>query len=142
MPVTEALDRVLEILRTTELYSPQFGAKDDDPHANDLVGGLVSVSVLAGCRLGPAALACFLRLLVDSLPHTALFVCGVSQGLDHPLPRLSCPPAEPSPTCGLSGGVGGTGGPQLGTEGGACLGQPACLLRWVSIFTLVDLNKI
>uniref|UniRef100_A0A2I3HD45 Phosphodiesterase n=1 Tax=Nomascus leucogenys TaxID=61853 RepID=A0A2I3HD45_NOMLE len=42
MPVTEALDRVLEILRTTELYSPQFGAKDDDPHANDLVGGLMS----------------------------------------------------------------------------------------------------
>ncbi|XP_037689055.1 high affinity cAMP-specific and IBMX-insensitive 3',5'-cyclic phosphodiesterase 8A isoform X3 [Choloepus didactylus] len=42
MPVTEALDRVLEILRTTELYSPQFGVKDDDPHANDLVGGLVS----------------------------------------------------------------------------------------------------
>ncbi|XP_040113428.1 high affinity cAMP-specific and IBMX-insensitive 3',5'-cyclic phosphodiesterase 8A isoform X2 [Oryx dammah] len=42
MPVTEALDRVLEILRTTELYSPQFGAKDADPHANDLVGGLVS----------------------------------------------------------------------------------------------------
>lgn len=45
MPVTEALDRVLEILRTTELYSPQFGAKDDDPHANDLVGGLMSVSI-------------------------------------------------------------------------------------------------
>ncbi|XP_026923965.1 high affinity cAMP-specific and IBMX-insensitive 3',5'-cyclic phosphodiesterase 8A isoform X2 [Acinonyx jubatus] len=42
MPVTEALDRVLEILRTTELYSPQFGAKDNDPHANDLVGGLMS----------------------------------------------------------------------------------------------------
>ncbi|XP_045417564.1 high affinity cAMP-specific and IBMX-insensitive 3',5'-cyclic phosphodiesterase 8A isoform X2 [Lemur catta] len=42
MPVTEALDRVLEILRTTELYSPQFDAKDDDPHANDLVGALVS----------------------------------------------------------------------------------------------------
>ncbi|CAK7295323.1 High affinity cAMP-specific and IBMX-insensitive 3',5'-cyclic phosphodiesterase 8A [Vulpes lagopus] len=42
MPVTEALDRVLEILRSTELYSPQFGAKDDDPHANDLVGGLMS----------------------------------------------------------------------------------------------------
>ncbi|XP_042796841.1 high affinity cAMP-specific and IBMX-insensitive 3',5'-cyclic phosphodiesterase 8A isoform X2 [Panthera leo] len=42
VPVTEALDRVLEILRTTELYSPQFGAKDDDPHANDLVGGLMS----------------------------------------------------------------------------------------------------
>nr|XP_019599022.1 PREDICTED: high affinity cAMP-specific and IBMX-insensitive 3',5'-cyclic phosphodiesterase 8A isoform X1 [Rhinolophus sinicus] len=42
MPVIEALDRVLEILRTTELYSPQFGAKDDDPHASDLVGGLMS----------------------------------------------------------------------------------------------------
>ncbi|XP_075414155.1 high affinity cAMP-specific and IBMX-insensitive 3',5'-cyclic phosphodiesterase 8A [Tenrec ecaudatus] len=41
MPVTEALDRVLEILRTTELYSPQFGVKDDDPHASDLVGGLM-----------------------------------------------------------------------------------------------------
>ncbi|XP_058150716.1 high affinity cAMP-specific and IBMX-insensitive 3',5'-cyclic phosphodiesterase 8A isoform X1 [Dasypus novemcinctus] len=42
VPVTEALDRVLEILRTTELYSPQFGVKEDDPHASDLVGGLVS----------------------------------------------------------------------------------------------------
>nr|XP_048290916.1 high affinity cAMP-specific and IBMX-insensitive 3',5'-cyclic phosphodiesterase 8A isoform X3 [Myodes glareolus] len=40
-PVTEALDRVLEILRTTELYSPQFNA-EDDPHATDLVGGLMS----------------------------------------------------------------------------------------------------
>lgn len=48
VPVTEALDRVLEILRTTELYSPQFGVKDDDPHANDLVGGLMSVSMLGG----------------------------------------------------------------------------------------------
>uniref|UniRef100_A0A8C0WHZ3 Phosphodiesterase n=1 Tax=Castor canadensis TaxID=51338 RepID=A0A8C0WHZ3_CASCN len=42
MPVTKALDRVLEILRTTELYSPQFSAKEEDPHATDLVGGLVS----------------------------------------------------------------------------------------------------
>ncbi|XP_036590804.1 high affinity cAMP-specific and IBMX-insensitive 3',5'-cyclic phosphodiesterase 8A isoform X2 [Trichosurus vulpecula] len=42
MPVAEALDRVLEILRTTELYSPQLGTKDDDPHASDLVGGLMS----------------------------------------------------------------------------------------------------
>ncbi|XP_015220404.2 high affinity cAMP-specific and IBMX-insensitive 3',5'-cyclic phosphodiesterase 8B isoform X2 [Lepisosteus oculatus] len=40
--VAEALDRVLEILRTTELYSPQLGSKDDDPHTNDLVGGLMS----------------------------------------------------------------------------------------------------
>ena len=41
--VAEALDRVLEILRTTELYSPQLGSKEDDPHTNDLVGGLMSV---------------------------------------------------------------------------------------------------
>ncbi|XP_067874402.1 high affinity cAMP-specific and IBMX-insensitive 3',5'-cyclic phosphodiesterase 8A isoform X2 [Heterodontus francisci] len=40
--VAEALDRVLEILRTTELYSPQLGNKDDDPHASDLVEGLMS----------------------------------------------------------------------------------------------------
>lgn len=147
MPVTEALDRVLEILRTTELYSPQFGAKDDDPHANDLVGGLVSVSVLAGCRLGPAALACFLRLLVDSLPHTALFVCGVSQGLDHPLPRLSCPPAEPSPTCGLSGGGGGYGGTSTWNGGRsvfrtASLSAALGLHFYLRALQVVDLNKI
>ena len=58
MPVTEALDRVLEILRTTELYSPQFGVKDDDPHASDLVGGLMSVS--ARTRLLPAVTSCCL----------------------------------------------------------------------------------
>ncbi|XP_069606093.1 high affinity cAMP-specific and IBMX-insensitive 3',5'-cyclic phosphodiesterase 8B isoform X1 [Ranitomeya imitator] len=40
--VAEALDRVLEILRTTELYSPQLGTKDEDPHTSDLVGGLMS----------------------------------------------------------------------------------------------------
>ncbi|MGH0184906.1 UNVERIFIED_CONTAM: hypothetical protein FKN15_016282 [Acipenser sinensis] len=43
--VAEALDRVLEILRTTELYSPQLGSKDDDPHTSDLVGGLMTVNV-------------------------------------------------------------------------------------------------
>ncbi|KAJ8380396.1 hypothetical protein SKAU_G00011740 [Synaphobranchus kaupii] len=40
--VAEALDRVLEILRTTELYSPQLVSKEDDPHTTDLVGGLMS----------------------------------------------------------------------------------------------------
>lgn len=44
MPVAEALDRALEILRTTELYSPQLGTKDEDPHTSDLVGGLMTVS--------------------------------------------------------------------------------------------------
>ncbi len=47
MPVAEALDRVLEILRTTELYSPQLGTKEEDPHTNDLVGGLMTVSLTA-----------------------------------------------------------------------------------------------
>uniref|UniRef100_A0A8C6ZZ46 Phosphodiesterase n=1 Tax=Nothoprocta perdicaria TaxID=30464 RepID=A0A8C6ZZ46_NOTPE len=42
VPVAEALDRVLEILRTTELYSPQLGTKDEDPHTSDLVGGLMT----------------------------------------------------------------------------------------------------
>ncbi|XP_008402764.1 high affinity cAMP-specific and IBMX-insensitive 3',5'-cyclic phosphodiesterase 8A isoform X3 [Poecilia reticulata] len=42
MPVAEALDRVLEILRTTELYSPQLGTKDEDPHTSNLVGGLMT----------------------------------------------------------------------------------------------------
>ncbi|KAJ8343978.1 hypothetical protein SKAU_G00313070 [Synaphobranchus kaupii] len=41
MPVSDALDRVLEILRTTELYSPQLAPKEEDPHTNDLVGGLM-----------------------------------------------------------------------------------------------------
>uniref|UniRef100_A0A8B9S5Z2 Phosphodiesterase n=1 Tax=Apteryx owenii TaxID=8824 RepID=A0A8B9S5Z2_APTOW len=40
--VAEALDRVLEILRTAELYSPQLGTKDEDPHTSDLVGGLMT----------------------------------------------------------------------------------------------------
>ncbi|XP_064524957.1 high affinity cAMP-specific and IBMX-insensitive 3',5'-cyclic phosphodiesterase 8A isoform X1 [Pseudopipra pipra] len=42
LPVAEALDRALEILRTTELYSPQLGTKDEDPHTSDLVGGLMT----------------------------------------------------------------------------------------------------
>ncbi len=44
LPVVEALDRVLEILRSAELDSPQLGTKDEDPHTNDLVGGLMTVS--------------------------------------------------------------------------------------------------
>ncbi|KAJ8405641.1 hypothetical protein AAFF_G00316210 [Aldrovandia affinis] len=49
--VAEALDRVLEILRTTELYSPQLGSKEDDPHTADLVGGLMSVSDTGQCSV-------------------------------------------------------------------------------------------
>lgn len=48
LPVIEALDHVLEILRTSELYSPKFGVEGEDPHTKDLIGGLMSVSALAG----------------------------------------------------------------------------------------------
>lgn len=50
--VAQALEKVLEILRSTELYSPQLisAAPDNvkpvpaDPVATDLLGGLLSVS--------------------------------------------------------------------------------------------------
>lgn len=71
-PVTEALNRVLEILRTTELYSPQFNA-EDDPHATDLVGGLMSVSLFA-----QAAEVC------SCLPSQRLFELGSRSQAGHP----------------------------------------------------------
>ncbi|XP_038078738.1 high affinity cAMP-specific and IBMX-insensitive 3',5'-cyclic phosphodiesterase 8B-like isoform X3 [Patiria miniata] len=43
--VAQALDRVLEILRTSELYNPQLSAqqvKEDDQMTSDLVGGLMT----------------------------------------------------------------------------------------------------
>jgi len=45
--VVQALDKVLEILRTSELYSPYFAQQmqGEDPMTSDLVGGLVSVSI-------------------------------------------------------------------------------------------------
>ncbi|KAL5004048.1 hypothetical protein ScPMuIL_017504, partial [Solemya velum] len=47
LTVVQALDKVLEILQTSELYSPYFGQpiKDDDPITSDLVGGLVSIEI-------------------------------------------------------------------------------------------------
>ena len=43
----QALDKVLEILRTSELYSPYFSQpmREEDAMTSDLVGGLVSVSI-------------------------------------------------------------------------------------------------
>jgi len=46
--IAQALEKVLEILRTTELYSPQFfeggsKIKSDDPLTTDLLGALLSV---------------------------------------------------------------------------------------------------
>ncbi|XP_068726216.1 high affinity cAMP-specific and IBMX-insensitive 3',5'-cyclic phosphodiesterase 8A-like isoform X4 [Montipora capricornis] len=41
MSVVQALDRVLEILRTAELYSP-FTTTEDEVMTNELVGGLIS----------------------------------------------------------------------------------------------------
>lgn len=61
VPVTEALNRVLDILRNSELYSPQFNA-EDDPHATDLVGGLMSVSLLA-----QATVACLLLFVFSEI---------------------------------------------------------------------------
>lgn len=46
--VVQALDKVLEILQTSQLYSPHFvqPMKEGDTMTSDLVGGLVSVSSL------------------------------------------------------------------------------------------------
>jgi high affinity cAMP-specific and IBMX-insensitive 3',5'-cyclic phosphodiesterase 8 len=44
--VAQALDKVLEILKNSELYSPQFSTQQknpDDQMASDLVSGLISV---------------------------------------------------------------------------------------------------
>ncbi|KAK3588622.1 hypothetical protein CHS0354_021492 [Potamilus streckersoni] len=45
--VAQALDKVLDILRSSELYSPYFAQqmKDDDPMTSDYLGGLVSQDV-------------------------------------------------------------------------------------------------
>lgn len=52
--VSQALERVLEILRSKELYSPQFVSNVEsikpmpaDPVATDLLGALLSVSAVA-----------------------------------------------------------------------------------------------
>lgn len=66
MSVTEALNHVLDILRTTELYSPQFNT-EDDPHATDLVGGLMSVSLIA-----QAPAACLLLFIFSESIWTGL----------------------------------------------------------------------
>ncbi|XP_040512026.1 high affinity cAMP-specific and IBMX-insensitive 3',5'-cyclic phosphodiesterase 8B isoform X4 [Gallus gallus] len=66
--VAEALDRVLEILRTTELYSPQLGTKDEDPHTSDLVGGLMTDGLR---RLSGNEYACSKNL---NLSHSHLSV--------------------------------------------------------------------
>ena len=43
--VAQILERVLEILRSTELYSPYFSPQvKDDQMTHDLVGGLMTVS--------------------------------------------------------------------------------------------------
>lgn len=47
LSVSQALDRVLEILRGSELYSPYLTPqmKDEDPMATEFVGGLMSVRI-------------------------------------------------------------------------------------------------
>ena len=46
--VAQALDKVLEILKNSELYSPQFPnqqSRPDDQMASELVSGLISVRI-------------------------------------------------------------------------------------------------
>ena len=47
--IAETLEKVLEILRTTEIYSPQFfegnRVRSDDPLTTDLLGALLSVRI-------------------------------------------------------------------------------------------------
>ena len=46
LTVSQALEKVVEILRTSELYAPRLPqqiARDSDPMTNDLVEGLVVV---------------------------------------------------------------------------------------------------
>lgn len=44
--IAQTLDKVLEILRSSELYSPQFvnAVRVEDAMATDLLGGLLAVS--------------------------------------------------------------------------------------------------
>jgi len=45
MGVVQALDKVLEILQSPELFSPHIQqVREEDPVASDLVGGLCDVS--------------------------------------------------------------------------------------------------
>jgi hypothetical protein len=62
--VVQALDKVLEILRTSELYSPYFAQqmKDNDPMTSDLVSGLVSVSCLVSSLV---SVSCLVSRLVS-----------------------------------------------------------------------------
>lgn len=70
--VAEALDRVLEILRTTELYSPQLGTKDEDPHTSDLVGGLMNVSKISKDEIAA----------ISVLHHSSVLCCvKISQAM-------------------------------------------------------------
>lgn len=70
--VAEALDRVLEILRTTELYSPQLGTKDEDPHTSDLVGGLMNVSKISKDEIAATSV----------LHHSSVLCCAkISQAM-------------------------------------------------------------
>ena len=78
MPVAEALDRVLEILRTTELYSPQLGTKEEDPHTNDLVGGLMTVGVQSsatGPRVKAQYMSCYMHQIYRSVCVGEFFSC-------------------------------------------------------------------
>lgn len=68
--VVQALDRVLEILRSTELYNPQLGVgqgKSEDQMTSDLVSGLITVSHLPRVPPSPpkSTKGCLVRVTVQ-----------------------------------------------------------------------------
>ena len=85
MPVAEALDRVLEILRTTELYSPQLGTKDEDPHTSDLVGGLMTVSTYCHKQL-------LINVPLPDFPSSHLYHLACALPLQCQILRKNCTP--------------------------------------------------
>ncbi|ESO88093.1 hypothetical protein LOTGIDRAFT_126656, partial [Lottia gigantea] len=72
LTVAQALDKVLEILRSSELYSPFFNQqmKDEDPMTSDLVGGLVSVSYLPTLIYN----VIFNKVFIECSHHTHLHI--------------------------------------------------------------------
>lgn len=83
------MDRVLEILRTTELYSPQLGTKDEDPHTSDLVGGLMTVSDENKPEVNVLQTTCSMystyTCCMDKLESTCITISvgDISQGILH-----------------------------------------------------------
>ncbi|XP_078283645.1 high affinity cAMP-specific and IBMX-insensitive 3',5'-cyclic phosphodiesterase 8A isoform X2 [Rhinoraja longicauda] len=71
--VAESLGHVLDILQTTELYSPRIRRNEEDPHTSDLVDGLMSggLQKLAGNAFAKNTHPSQTQLKTSSLPKDA-----------------------------------------------------------------------